>query len=133
MGSAVSLVNPYGWNLHRHILECLNSSWILSHVQEFQPPEIRTENMPAFAALLVAGVALGKGGGHPPPVRADAGVGAGAGRAAVGAPCASLCHCSGTGNRPGAGYVVAGSGHTKRRALPAFYGPPGINCALAGS
>jgi len=133
LGSAVSLVNPYGWNLHRHILECLNSSWILSHVQEFQPPEIRTENMPAFAALLVAGVAPRQGWRPPAAGSSRCWCGGWAGRAAVGAPCASLCHCSGTGNRPGAGYVVAGSGHTKRRALPAFYGPPGINCALAGS
>lgn len=56
--SAATLINPYGWNLHRHILDYLNSSWILGQVQEFQPPEIRSENLLIFAMLLVAGVAL---------------------------------------------------------------------------
>ena len=56
--SAATLVNPYGWNLHRHIGGYLASGWIQSHVQEFQPPEIRTENMLVFALLLAAGLAL---------------------------------------------------------------------------
>jgi hypothetical protein len=56
--SLATLANPYGWNLHRHILDYLASSWIMTHVQEFQPPQIRAENMLVFAVLLVAGVAL---------------------------------------------------------------------------
>lgn len=55
--SAATLVNPYGWNLHRHIAGYLMSGWILDHVQEFQPPQIRSENMVVFAVLLVAGLA----------------------------------------------------------------------------
>jgi hypothetical protein len=51
-------LNPYGWRLHQHILEYLNSSWILDHVQEFQSPNIRAENTLVFAAMLLAGVAL---------------------------------------------------------------------------
>ena len=63
--SAATLLNPYGWNLHLHILEYLNSSWILGQVQEFQPPEIRAENLLVFAGLLVAGVALAaRAAGH---------------------------------------------------------------------
>jgi hypothetical protein len=56
--SLATLLNPYGWNLHRHILEYLTSPWIMTHVQEFQPPQIRSENMVVFGILLLAGVAL---------------------------------------------------------------------------
>ena len=53
-----TLVNPYGWRLHAHIVEYLRSSWILDHVQEFQSPNIRSENMVVFAVLLLAAAAL---------------------------------------------------------------------------
>jgi hypothetical protein len=52
-----TLANPYGWRLHGHILGYLGSSWILDHVQEFQSPRIRSENMVVFAVLLLAGAA----------------------------------------------------------------------------
>jgi hypothetical protein len=55
---AASCVNPYGWRLHAHIFEYLNSSWILQNVQEFQSPNIRSENMLVFAMMLLAAVAL---------------------------------------------------------------------------
>ena len=58
LSALATLANPYGWNLHRHILSYLNSSWILDHVQEFQSPRIRAENTLVFAVLLLAGVAL---------------------------------------------------------------------------
>ncbi len=51
-------LNPYGFRLHQHILVYLNAPWILDHVQEFQSPNIRSEGMLVFAALLLAGVAL---------------------------------------------------------------------------
>jgi len=53
-----SLLNPYGWQLHRHIASYLNSAWILDHVQEFQSPRIRSEGTIVFALLLLATVAL---------------------------------------------------------------------------
>ncbi|HYW44774.1 MAG TPA: hypothetical protein VE959_18065 [Bryobacteraceae bacterium] len=56
--SAATLVNPYGWHLHQHILKYLGSSWILNNVQEFQSPQIRSESMLVFAALLLLGTAL---------------------------------------------------------------------------
>jgi len=55
---AATLLNPYGWQLHRHIATYLGSSWILDNVQEFQSPRIRSENMLVFAALLLIGAAL---------------------------------------------------------------------------
>ncbi len=57
LSTLATLVNPYGWRLHCHILEFLNSDWIVRHVQEFQSPDFRSESMTVFALLLVAGVA----------------------------------------------------------------------------
>ncbi|HEV2199448.1 MAG TPA: hypothetical protein VGR73_06490 [Bryobacteraceae bacterium] len=53
---AVSLVNPYGWGLHRHIVEYLRSDWIRTVIQEFQSPSFRSENMLQFEGLLFAGL-----------------------------------------------------------------------------
>jgi hypothetical protein len=53
-----TLLNPYGWHLHEHIFRYLGSSWIMENVQEFQSPNIRSENMIVFALLLLVGVAL---------------------------------------------------------------------------
>lgn len=56
--AAASLLNPYGWKLHAHIAAYLNSTWILEHVQEFQSPNIRSENLVVYAALLLAAAAV---------------------------------------------------------------------------
>lgn len=53
---ASSLVNPYGWNLHLHIVEYLQSPWIKSVVQEFQSPSFRSEEMLQFEVLMVGGL-----------------------------------------------------------------------------
>jgi len=53
---AVSFVNPYGWELHRHVIEYLRSDWIRKVVQEFQSPSFRNENMLQFEALLFIGL-----------------------------------------------------------------------------
>jgi hypothetical protein len=54
--AAVSLVNPYGWGLHLHVVEYLRSDWIRKVVQEFQSPSFRDENMLQFEALLFVGL-----------------------------------------------------------------------------
>ncbi len=56
--SAATLINPYGWRLHQHIWQYLQSPWILDHVQEFQSPSIRSEGSIVFALLLLAAAAL---------------------------------------------------------------------------
>jgi hypothetical protein len=56
--SAATLANPYGWRLHCHIAGYLGSSWIQDHVQEFQSPRFRSENMLLFSILLLLGLAL---------------------------------------------------------------------------
>src|SRR5258708_10685337 len=48
----VSLANPYGWGLHRHVFEYLGSDWIQNVIQEFQSPSFRHENMKQFEVLL---------------------------------------------------------------------------------
>lgn len=53
-----TLANPYGWRLHRHIVEYLGSSWIMDNVNEFQSPRIRSENMLVYAVILLLGAAL---------------------------------------------------------------------------
>jgi len=54
--AAASLINPYGWNLHIHVGDYLQSDWIRSVVQEFQSPSFRTENMMQFEALMLVGI-----------------------------------------------------------------------------
>jgi len=51
-----SLVNPYGWNLHLHVAEYLQSSWIKKVIQEFQSPSFRGESMLQFEVLLLVGM-----------------------------------------------------------------------------
>ena len=54
--AAASLVNPYGWNLHKHVVEYLRSDWIRNVIQEFQSPVFRSENMLQFEALMLIGL-----------------------------------------------------------------------------
>jgi len=54
--AAVSLVNPYGWHLHAHVLEYLRSDWIRNTIQEFQSPVFRNENVLQFEALMLMGL-----------------------------------------------------------------------------
>jgi hypothetical protein len=54
--AAASLVNPYGWELHRHIVAYLRSDWIKKVVAEFQSPSFRAENVLQFEVLLLIGL-----------------------------------------------------------------------------
>ena len=56
--SAASLINPYGYELHRHIFEYLRSDWIKNLIQEFQAPTFRSEGQLQFEGLLIAGLVL---------------------------------------------------------------------------
>ena len=64
--AAASLVNPYGWNLHRHVAEYLRSDWIRNVIQEFQSPVV-----PLGKHAPVRGSAADRadrGGGAVPPL-----------------------------------------------------------------
>jgi hypothetical protein len=52
-----SVVNPYGLQLHFHIVQYLRSDWIKSVVDEFQSPSFRSEAMLYYEILLLAGAA----------------------------------------------------------------------------
>ena len=58
LSTLATLINPYGWELHRHVFGFLGSQWIAEHVEEFQSPKIREENTLIFACLLLVGVAV---------------------------------------------------------------------------
>ena len=53
-----TLLNPYGWRLHLHLIGYLRSDWIRQVVEEFQSPRFRSESMLQFEILLVAGIAV---------------------------------------------------------------------------
>ncbi len=52
-----TLLNPYGFRLHQHVLEYLQSDWIRQSVEEFQSPRFRSESMLQFEILLALGIA----------------------------------------------------------------------------
>jgi hypothetical protein len=54
--AAASLANPYGYQLHLHVVSYLRSDWIRKAVEEFQSPSFRDESMLQFEALLVVGI-----------------------------------------------------------------------------
>jgi len=56
--SAATLVNPYGFALHVHIIEYLRADWIKDLVQEFQAPTFRSEGQFQYEALLIGGLIL---------------------------------------------------------------------------
>jgi hypothetical protein len=54
-------VNPWGWELHGHIVSYLQSDFILKYVQEFQSPDFRKESMKLLeATMLLSAVAGGR-------------------------------------------------------------------------
>ncbi|MFN0106688.1 MAG: hypothetical protein ACKV2U_31910 [Bryobacteraceae bacterium] len=50
---AVSVINPYGYHLHEHIVAYLRSDWIREAVDEFQSPSFRSEAMLMFEVLMI--------------------------------------------------------------------------------
>lgn len=54
--SAATLINPYGYHLHQHMLSYLQSDWIREVVLEFRSPSFRTENIFQYEILLVLGL-----------------------------------------------------------------------------
>jgi hypothetical protein len=54
--AAATLANPYGWQLHAHLVQYLSADWIRDAVLEFRSPVFRTENTFLFELLLFAGL-----------------------------------------------------------------------------
>jgi hypothetical protein len=56
--SLASLANPYGIQLHVHIIQYLRAGWIRDLIEEFQAPTFRSEGQLQFEALLVIGLVI---------------------------------------------------------------------------
>ncbi len=54
--AAASLVNPYGWELHKHMGAYLDSNWISDAVEEFQAPKFRSEGQKMFEIIMLGGL-----------------------------------------------------------------------------
>jgi hypothetical protein len=52
---AASLVNPYGYHLHTHILGYLRDPFVFDHINEFQSLNFHHPAAPFFALLILAG------------------------------------------------------------------------------
>jgi hypothetical protein len=57
VAAAATLVNPYTWHVHAHILSYLQSSALLDQIQEFQSPNFHHAPEVFFGWLLLLGVA----------------------------------------------------------------------------
>jgi len=57
LSAAASLLNPYGWNLHRHVYSYLSNRFLMDHIQEFQSPDFHRIAQKCFLALLLIALA----------------------------------------------------------------------------
>lgn len=54
--SLLTLVNPYGWELHRHVYEFLSDSKVIDNIAEYQTLSFHAPGMRFFEAMLVLGM-----------------------------------------------------------------------------
>ncbi len=50
---AMSLVNPYGYKLHAHVMGYLTNSYFMNHIDEFRSPDFHGGAQQAFIVLLL--------------------------------------------------------------------------------
>ena len=50
---AVSLINPYGYELHVHVYRYLSSRWLMNHIDEFLSPNFHGVAQQCFVAILL--------------------------------------------------------------------------------
>jgi len=58
LSAAASLVNPYGWQLHRHIYSYLSNRFLMDHIDEFQSPNFHGAAQKCFLGLLLITVGV---------------------------------------------------------------------------
>jgi hypothetical protein len=58
LSGAASLVNPYGWNLHRHAFDYLSNRFLMDHIDEFQSPNFHGLAPKCFLTLLLITLAV---------------------------------------------------------------------------
>lgn len=57
ISAAASLVNPYGWKLHEHVIAYLSDGFLMNHIQEFQSPDFHGWAQRCFLVLLLIAAA----------------------------------------------------------------------------
>jgi hypothetical protein len=55
---AVTLINPYGWNLHAHVFGYLGSGYLMRTIEEFAAPSFRGFQTISFGILIVIAIAV---------------------------------------------------------------------------
>lgn len=48
----ITLLNPWGWDLHQHLVSFLTNSFIVSGTSDFQPPGFTEQTLPALLIVL---------------------------------------------------------------------------------
>jgi hypothetical protein len=56
--AVASLLNPYGWTLHEHIIRYLSNRFLMDHIEEFQSPNFHGLAPRCFLALLLLSTAV---------------------------------------------------------------------------
>ena len=54
---AVTFINPYGWQLHRHVIGYLNDPYLLQHIAEFQGLDFHAPVAVYFEPMMIAALA----------------------------------------------------------------------------
>ena len=55
---AVTLINPYGWNLHAHVFSYLGSDYLMRTIEEFAAPSFRGFQTISFGILVLITIAV---------------------------------------------------------------------------
>ena len=53
---AVTFINPYGWQLHKHVIEYITDPYQLQHISEFQSMNFHSPVVVYFEPLMIAGL-----------------------------------------------------------------------------
>jgi hypothetical protein len=64
LSALASLVNPYGWNLYRHVFSYLSSRFLMNHIDEFRSPDFHGLAPRCFLILLLISIAAVAGCGR---------------------------------------------------------------------
>jgi hypothetical protein len=54
---AVTFINPYGWNLHRHVVDYITDPYQLQHITEFQSMDFHSPVVVYFEPLMLLAIA----------------------------------------------------------------------------
>ena len=55
---AVTFINPYGWQLHKHVVEYISDPYQLQHIQEFQGLDFHSPAVVYFEPLMILAILM---------------------------------------------------------------------------